>query len=118
VTALLRGFLDQVPPDARWREERAAREREAALARAEAEEPASEESRRQWLAEIRAGLAGPREVRTARPLRTRPACALCGEESSYFVTREVRLCDTCVGLLTSGGVRLTMDEPGTEHLAG
>ncbi len=117
ITALLRGFADQVPPDARWRQEKAVRDREAARARAEAEEPATEESRRQWLAEIRAGLAGPRQLRVVTPTRTRPACALCGEDSSYFVTREVRLCDTCVGLLSSGGVRLTMEEQ-SEGLAG
>lgn len=117
VTRLLEGFVEQVPPDARWREEKAARQRERELARAQAEQPASEESRQQWLAEIRAGLQGPRQVRTVTRLRARPACALCGEESSYFVTKDVRLCDTCVELLRSGGVRLSLDGPD-EHLAG
>jgi hypothetical protein len=115
VTALLRGFVEQVPPDARWREEKQARERELG-SRAAAEEPASEQARQQWLAQIRRELSGPRQVRTVTRMPERPACALCGEPSSYFVTREVRLCQTCVGLLTSGGVRLTL-EP-SEHLAG
>lgn len=104
VQALLTGFLDQMPPDARWREEKAQRD----LARSQAvfEEPASEESRQRWIQQIRAELGGPR-ASTRKPLtRVRPACALCGEESDYFVTREVRLCDVCVGLLSAGNVKL------------
>src|SRR5262249_45455204 len=46
ITALLRGFLDQLPPDARWREERAQRDAVSA-SRAEAEQPASDASRRE-----------------------------------------------------------------------
>lgn len=117
VVRLLEGFVDQVPPDARWREEKAARDRDRERVRAQEEEPASDASRQQWLAQIRAGLSGPRQVRTVSQLRTRPACALCGEESSFFVTKEVRLCDTCVELLRGGGVRLTLDG-ADEHLAG
>lgn len=119
VVALLRGFLDQLPPDARWREERS--QREAAVARSEAtqEVPASEESRQQWVSQIRAELSRPRTVRTAPPLRVRRSCALCGEESSFFVTREVRLCDTCVSLLAQGGVRLSVEDGATgTELAG
>jgi hypothetical protein len=108
ISALLQGFVEQVPPDARWREEKAARD--AARSQVEAEQPASEESRQQWLTQIRADLSGPREVRARAAQRTRPACATCGEESSYFVTREVRLCATCVELLTAGGVRLAGEE--------
>ena len=100
----LTGFLDQVPPDARWREEKA--QRDLARSQAASEEPASEESRQRWIQQIRAELGGPR-VSTRKPLtRARPACALCGEESDYFVTREVRLCEVCVGLLSSGNVTL------------
>src|SRR3954452_23581948 len=47
VTSLLHGFLEQVPPDARWRDEK--REREARQrTRAAFEPPASEESRQAW----------------------------------------------------------------------
>src|SRR3954447_14014907 len=105
ITALLEGFLDQVPPDARWQEEK--REREALLrSSAELEQPASEESRQAWLAQIREEL-GPRQSPRREPVRrTRPPCARCGRESSYFVTREVRLCDGCVDELGSGALRL------------
>lgn len=119
VTRFLRALLDELPPDARWREERSRRDQEAARSRAEQEEPASEESRQQWVAQIRAELARPRSVRPSRPLRVRPACALCGEESCFFVTREVRLCGTCVTLLAQGGVRLSVDADGTgQELVG
>ena len=104
ITALLQGFLEQVPPDARWREEK--RERELTRQRAAFEQPASDESRQAWIARIRDDLGarrpGPREpVR-----RTRPACSLCGQESTYFVTREVRLCDGCVEQLSTGALQL------------
>ena len=102
ITALLAGFLEQVPPDARWREERAQR---ASFVPA-VEAPASEESRRAWLAQIRTDLGQVRSTRPEPPRRVRPACALCGGVSSYFVTREVRLCDGCVVLLETGAVRL------------
>jgi hypothetical protein len=101
VTALLRGFLDQVPPDARWREEKA--QREAVRSSARFEEPASDASRQAWLAQIRSDLGVPRG-RTREPVRrVRPACAMCGAESSFFVTKEVRLCTTCVEGLAGGG---------------
>lgn len=105
ITDLLAGFLDQVPPDARWREEK--REREALRrSSADLERPASEESRQAWLAQIRSEL-GTRQSAPRQPVRrTRPACALCGRESSYFVTREVRLCDGCVEQLSTGALQL------------
>jgi hypothetical protein len=117
VTALLRSLREDLAPDARWREEKAQRVTAVARARAEQEQPASEESRQQWVAQIRAELSRPRVVQPSRVLRVRPCCALCGEESSFFVTREVRLCDTCVGLLAQGGVRLAAGdgEPGQER---
>ena len=105
VTALLEGFLEQVPPDARWREEKRERE-QLRRSSAEFERPASEESRQAWLAQIRSDL-GTRRAEPRQPVRrTRPACALCGQESSYFVTREVRLCDRCVEQLSSGALQL------------
>lgn len=108
VVRLLRGFLDQLPPDARWREEKA--ERDALRAsRAESEQPASEESRQRWVAQIRAELSVPRTRGPSRPVRPSRQCALCGEEGTFFVTRGVRLCQTCVGLLQAGAVRLPDD---------
>jgi hypothetical protein len=100
VMALLRGFLEQVPPDARWRQEKA--QRDAARSASWAEEPASEQSRQKWIAQIRTELSGPRVARKEPLLRIRPACSLCGAESEFFVTREVRLCGGCVELLSSG----------------
>jgi hypothetical protein len=110
VTALLRGFLTQVPPDARWREEKAARDEAVARARAEREAPASEQSREQWVRQIRSELGRPRPEPVSRPQPSRPPCGLCGEPSSFFVTREVRLCEVCVGLLAQGGVRLAAED--------
>ena len=105
ITALLEGFLDQVPPDARWREEK--RERDALQrSRAEFEQPASEESRQAWLTQIRTELGTRRSTPREPARRSRPACALCGRESSYFVTREVRLCDGCVEQLSTGALQL------------
>jgi hypothetical protein len=104
IRALLEGFLEQVPPDARWREEK--RERAQLKASAEVEQPATEESRQAWLARIRDDLGVRRSTAREPVRRTRPACALCGQESSYFVTREVRLCDGCVEQLTTGALQL------------
>jgi hypothetical protein len=108
VLAGLTGLLDEVPPDARWREERAARA--AAASSARAEEPASEASRQRWLSEIRQQLGTPRAPRPQPLLRMKPPCSLCGAEGEFFVTRAVRLCDDCVQLLESGAV--TMPEAG------
>jgi hypothetical protein len=105
VEALLRGFLEQVPPDARWREEKAQRDRLASDA--SFEQPASDESRQLWIQQIRTQLGTPRSTARAQTRRVRPACALCNAESSYFVTKEVRLCDGCVALLGSGTVTLS-----------
>ncbi len=113
VLRLLRGFLDQLPPDARWREEKAQRESVRA-SQAEVEGPASEESKQRWVSQIRAELAVPRPIRTAEPVRLHRQCTLCGEEGTFFVTREVRLCETCVGLLQAGAVRL----PDHDQLVG
>lgn len=110
VTALLRRLVAEQPPDARWGAEKQQREQVVARAQAEREQPASEESRQQWVAQIRAELSGPRSIRAATPQRVRPSCALCGEQSSFFVTKQVRLCDTCVALLSQGGVRLSLDD--------
>ena len=113
VLSLLRGFVGQVPPDARWREEKAQRDA-ARASRSDAEEPASEQSRQQWMAQIRSELALPKEPRTVRPLQPTRECSLCGEDGTYFVARGVRLCETCVGLLQAGAVRL----PDPDQMAG
>lgn len=98
VIGLLKGFLEQVPPDARWREERAARK----AAESVPEEPASEQSRQRWLNQIRLELGTPRAPRAQPLLRIKPPCSLCGAEGEFFVTRSARLCAACVALLESG----------------
>ena len=105
VTALLQGFLEQVPPDARWREEKRSREDER-LRRAAFEQPASDASREAWIARIRDDLGSRRSAPREPARRTRPACSLCGQESTYFVTREVRLCDACVEQMSTGALQL------------
>ncbi|MDP9181183.1 MAG: hypothetical protein M3P04_00220 [Actinomycetota bacterium] len=113
ITALLRGFLEQIPPDARWREEKVQRDAVKA-GQAEVEQPASEESRQQWVARIRADLSLPREPVRSRPLQPSRECSLCGEDGTFFVARGVRLCQTCVGLLQAGAVRL----PDPDQMVG
>jgi hypothetical protein len=113
VTALLEGFLEQLPPDARWREERAQRE-SITGSRAEVEQPASEESRKRWVTEIRQSLALPREPRRTRSPERAHRCAVCEREGTHFVARGVRLCDDCVALLQAGAIR----RPDDDQLAG
>lgn len=113
ITALLEGFLEQLPPDARWREERAQRDAIGA-SRAEAEQPASEESRQRWVTEIRQSLALPREPRRSGSSESVRRCAVCEQEGTYFVARGVRLCDDCVALLQAGALR----RPDDDQLAG
>ena len=113
ITALLEGFLDQLPPDARWREERAQRTAISA-SRADAEQPASEESRQRWVTEIRQSLALPREPSRPRTAEHVHRCAVCGREGTHFVARGVRLCDDCVALLQAGALR----RPDDDQLAG
>lgn len=105
ITRLLEGFVDLVPPDARWREEKAERE---LLKRSseQFEAPASEESRQAWLTQIRSDLGTRQGPRREPPRRTRPACNLCGQESAYFVTKDVRLCDGCVEQMSTGALQL------------
>jgi hypothetical protein len=106
VEELLAGFLLQVPPDARWREEKAQREAPP-WAQAALEQPACDASREQWIQQIRTGLGQSRGQRREPVRRVKPPCALCGAESSFFVTKQVRLCDGCVVLLSTGAVRLS-----------
>lgn len=68
--------------------------------------PVSDEQRARWIAEVRSGLKGVARPRPEPVVRTRPDCAICSQESSFFVTREVHLCGRCVHLLEAGQVRL------------
>ncbi len=68
--------------------------------------PVSDEARARWLTEVRSHLKGVARPRPQPEPRTRPDCALCAQEATFFVTREVHLCARCVHLLGAGQVRL------------
>jgi ribosomal protein L37AE/L43A len=75
--------------------------------------PAAPEDCARWAASIRAGLRGsaaPR--RAAPPVRARPACSACGQDSVFFVRRDVHLCDGCVDLLAAGALVPRADVSG------
>lgn len=106
VLVLLRGLTDQVCPDLQHAQTLRERELDRAdlLARQEPlVEPAAREA---YLAEIRSALPGVARRRPEPLARLRPACSVCAGESSYFVTREVHLCQRCVGVLAAGELRL------------
>ena len=107
VRLLLERLLTEECPDARHARERAAQEQERARQRERAPRAADPEVRDRWINEIRAGLRStpPRRLRAPEP-RTRPSCAVCDGESSFFVRRDVHLCRPCVDLLSAGEVRL------------
>jgi len=107
LTGVLQALRAQTPPDVQHARELAERERARAWEREHAPTPASPQVREQALAEIRAGLRGASPRRREPEARTRPACALCPGEGSFFVTREVRLCRRCVGVLATGEARLS-----------
>jgi ribosomal protein S14 len=106
--ALLVRLRDEQCPDVRYARERAEQGQERARQRELAPRPADPEVRDRWIGEIRAGLKStPPRRRTREPQpRTRPECALCGAESTFFVRRDVHLCRRCVDLLATGEVRL------------
>jgi hypothetical protein len=68
--------------------------------------PVSDEARARWIAEVRRGLKGVARPRPEPAPRTRPDCAICAQESAFFVTRDVHLCTRCVHLLEAGQVQL------------
>ena len=104
VLSALRELAGRMTPDQAWVAERSQRQQLRSLAAVE--EPASPQARERWIAQIRSGLSGPRPVRPAPAGRTRPACALCGQSSTFFVTHQVRLCGPCVEVLATGSARL------------
>jgi hypothetical protein len=107
VRVLLERLRSEECPDARHARERAEQERQRARQRELAPRPADPAVRDRWLGEIRARLKSTpaRRMRAPEP-RTRPSCALCDGESSFFVRRDVHLCRACVDLLSAGEVRL------------
>lgn len=111
VVSFLRALAGQDSPEQRALRERELREHAAQDARAAAPEPASDEARERWLAEVRRGLKGTPRRRLPPPERVRPACSLCAGEGRFFVTREVHLCGRCVEVMGAGGAQL---EPGQQ----
>jgi hypothetical protein len=105
--ALLGRLGEQECPDARHAREREEQRREREHQQALAPRPADPEVRERWISEIRSALKStPPRRRSAPEPRTRPGCALCDAESSFFVRRDVHLCRRCVDLLSAGEVRL------------
>jgi hypothetical protein len=105
--ALLGRLREQECPDARHAREREEQRRQREHGQALAPRAADPEVRERWITEIRAGLKStPSRRRPAPEERTRPSCALCEGESSFFVRRDVHLCRRCVDLLSAGQVRL------------
>ncbi|MCW2614133.1 MAG: hypothetical protein JWN08_1127 [Frankiales bacterium] len=94
-------------PDARHAEERRAREQQREHEAADAPEPASSEVRERHLARMRAELGILPSRRPEPQSHTRPACSLCDGEGTWFVTRDVHLCDRCVAVLATGEARLS-----------
>lgn len=107
VRSLLERLRGEQCPDARHARERAEQDHERARQQELAPRPADPAVRDRWLGEIRAGLKSTPARRSRAPEpRTRPSCALCDGESSFFVRRDVHLCRPCVDLLSAGEVRL------------
>ena len=107
VRALLERLRAEECPDERHARERAEQHEERARQRELAPRPADPAVRDRWLGEIRASLKSTPVRRPPAPEpRTRPSCALCEGESSFFVRRDVHLCRPCVDLLSAGAVRL------------
>ena len=88
-------------------EQRAAAER-ARRAASTPDPPAaaSAQVKARYLAQIRRELGLAAAPPRPPAVRLRPPCALCGGASGFFVTRQVRLCTSCVQLLEGGHARL------------
>ena len=106
VLGFRRALTGEESPEIRVSRERAERATATGLERAGAPQPASAAARDRWISQVRQGLTGtPR--RRADPIpRTRPACAVCQQDGSFFVTHEVHLCRRCVAVLQTGQARL------------
>lgn len=102
VRVLLQALQDEPTPEQRAAAERARR----AASAPDRPAPASAQVKARYLAQIRRELGlAPAPPRTP-PVRLRPPCALCGGASGFFVTRQVRLCTSCVQVLEGGQARL------------
>lgn len=107
LVALLTALAEGPSPDARQVEERRAREQARLDALAQSPEPASAEVRERHLAAMRAELGVPSRRRAEPEPRTRPACGLCGDDGTFFVTHDVHLCARCVSVIATGEARLS-----------
>ena len=102
VRVLLEALQDEPTPEQRTAADRARR----AVAATDRPAPASAQVKARYLAQIRRELGLTSAPARPSAVRLRPPCALCGEASGYFVTRQVRLCTSCVQVLESGQARL------------
>lgn len=74
---------------------------------------ATEAQREHWVAEARRQLKGLPAPKRPEYVRPRARCAGCGGESSYFVTRDVRLCAPCTDGLATGRLRVVAADSAT-----
>jgi len=102
VRVLLKALQDEPTPEQRAVAERARR----AASTPDRPAPASAQVKARYLAQIRRELGLAAAPPRAPAVRLRPPCALCGGASGFFVTRQVRLCTSCVQLLERGQARL------------
>lgn len=105
VVALLQQLLERESPQQAWDRERA--ERKRAADERDRPEVASPEVRDYWIAQARRALGVPASRRPPPRAQPRPLCACCSGPGAFFVTRDVRLCPACVGLLGSGRAQLS-----------
>lgn len=105
VVAFLGQLLERSSPQEAFDREQAER---AARPAPDGPPPATDAERERWVAQARRSLGLPQRPRAVAPLRTERSCASCSGEATFFVTREVRLCEACVSLLSSGRARLAV----------
>ena len=108
VVAFLEQLLERECPEQAWQRERAERARAHAASTDPGHVVASDEARAHWVAEARRALGVPAPGRRPPTPRAAPVCAACCGEGAFFVTREVRLCRSCVEMLGSGRAHLAV----------
>lgn len=106
VIGLLERLAQRSCPQQAWDLERADREREARERRQDGHVAASDQARAHGLAQARSALGRPSHPQRQPPARPAAMCASCHGPGEFFVTRQVRLCASCVELLRSGEVHL------------
>lgn len=108
VLAFLELLLERSSPQQEHRHQQRERERERAAQAARAPVPATDAQRQHWVAQARRALGMMDRPRPLLSPATARGCACCPGQGTFFVTRQVRLCESCVQLLSSGQARLAV----------